>query len=219
MECRRVWRRSRPQRQPVRRRKRGLRRHLHRVLQPIIRYPNRNRVRLGHSGTRRAACTPGHPGAQCAAIANARRADPGTGSAQPDGRGAAAGGRSCSHDQQFPGSGAFVQVSSQRSEGEAQAAYRSLQAKYPNQLNGRELSIQKADLGSKGTYYRAMIGPSPAPTRRANGARASRRLAASAWSREINEPKLDPGAGRGLIRRNGGARVHHGPGRLEHYCQ
>jgi hypothetical protein len=58
-----------------------------------------------------------------------------------------------------PGGGAFVQVSSQRSEGEAQAAYRSLQAKYPNQLNGRELSIQKADLGAKGTYYRAMIGP------------------------------------------------------------
>src|SRR5262245_30001849 len=58
-----------------------------------------------------------------------------------------------------PGSGTFVQVSSQRSEGEAQAAYRSLQAKYPNQLNGRELSIQKADLGTKGTYYRAMIGP------------------------------------------------------------
>jgi SPOR domain len=58
-----------------------------------------------------------------------------------------------------PGGGTFVQVSSQRSEGEAQAAYRSLQAKYPNQLNGRELSIQKADLGSKGTYYRAMIGP------------------------------------------------------------
>jgi hypothetical protein len=58
-----------------------------------------------------------------------------------------------------PGSGNFVQVSSQRSEGEAQAAYRSLQAKYPNQLNGRELSIQKADLGAKGTYYRAMIGP------------------------------------------------------------
>src|SRR5262245_8943288 len=58
-----------------------------------------------------------------------------------------------------PGSGTFVQVSSQRSEGEAQAAYRRLQAKYPNQLNWRELSIQKADLGTKGTYYRAMIGP------------------------------------------------------------
>src|SRR5262245_34721167 len=39
-----------------------------------------------------------------------------------------------------PGSGTFVQVSSQRSEGEAQAAYRSLQAKYPSQLSGRELS-------------------------------------------------------------------------------
>src|SRR5262245_121937 len=58
-----------------------------------------------------------------------------------------------------PGSGTFVQVSSQRSEGEAQAAYRSLQAKYPSQLSGRELSIQKAELGAKGTYYRAMIGP------------------------------------------------------------
>ena len=57
------------------------------------------------------------------------------------------------------GSGTFVQVSSQRSEGEAQAAYRSLQAKYPSQLGGRELSIHKADLGAKGTFYRAMIGP------------------------------------------------------------
>jgi hypothetical protein len=57
------------------------------------------------------------------------------------------------------GSGTFVQLSSQRSEGEAQAAYRSLQAKYPSQLGGRELSIQKVDLGAKGTYYRAMVGP------------------------------------------------------------
>src|SRR5262245_47775741 len=57
------------------------------------------------------------------------------------------------------GSGTFVQLSSQRSEGEAQAAYRSLQAKYPNQLGGRDLSIQKVDLGSKGTYYRARVGP------------------------------------------------------------
>src|SRR5262249_25171596 len=57
------------------------------------------------------------------------------------------------------GGGTFVQLSSQRSEGEAQAAYRSLQAKYPNQLGGRDLSIQKVDLGSKGTYYRARVGP------------------------------------------------------------
>ena len=52
-----------------------------------------------------------------------------------------------------------VQVSSQRSEAEAQSAFRSLQAKYPNQLAGRELLIHKVELGAKGTYYRAMVGP------------------------------------------------------------
>jgi hypothetical protein len=57
------------------------------------------------------------------------------------------------------GSGNFVQVSSQRSEAEAQAAFRSLQAKYPNQLGGRQPQIHKVDLGAKGTFYRAMVGP------------------------------------------------------------
>jgi hypothetical protein len=52
-----------------------------------------------------------------------------------------------------------VQVSSQRSEAEAQAAFRGLQAKFPNQLGGRQVVIHKVDLGAKGTYYRAMIGP------------------------------------------------------------
>jgi len=52
-----------------------------------------------------------------------------------------------------------VQVSSQRSEAEAQAAFRSLQAKYPNQLGGRQVLIHKVELGDKGTYYRAMVGP------------------------------------------------------------
>ncbi len=38
-----------------------------------------------------------------------------------------------------PATGSYaVQVSSQRSEAEAQAAFRSLQAKYPNQLGGRQ---------------------------------------------------------------------------------
>ena len=58
-----------------------------------------------------------------------------------------------------PGSGSFVQLSSQRSEGEAQAAFRSLQAKYPDQLGGRDVLVHKVDLGTKGTYYRAMVGP------------------------------------------------------------
>jgi hypothetical protein len=57
------------------------------------------------------------------------------------------------------GSGSFVQISSQRSEAEAQAAFRGLQAKFPTQLGSRELQIRKADLGAKGTYYRAMVGP------------------------------------------------------------
>ncbi len=52
-----------------------------------------------------------------------------------------------------------MQVSSQRSEAEAQAAFRSLQAKFPDQLGGRQPQIHKADLGTKGTYYRAMVGP------------------------------------------------------------
>jgi hypothetical protein len=52
-----------------------------------------------------------------------------------------------------------VQVSSQRSEAEAQASFRSLQAKYPEQLGGRQAMIHRVNLGAKGTYYRAMVGP------------------------------------------------------------
>jgi len=57
------------------------------------------------------------------------------------------------------GAGSYVQVSSQRSESEAQAAFRGLQAKFPDQLGNRQPSIHKVDLGAKGTYYRAMVGP------------------------------------------------------------
>jgi hypothetical protein len=57
------------------------------------------------------------------------------------------------------GSGYAVQVTSQRSEAEAQTAFRELRAKYPNQLGRREPIIRRADLGAKGTYYRALVGP------------------------------------------------------------
>ena len=57
------------------------------------------------------------------------------------------------------GSGYAVQVTSERSEKRAQAAFRSLQAKYPNQLNGRTPIIHRADLGAAGIYYRALVGP------------------------------------------------------------
>jgi cell division protein FtsN len=57
------------------------------------------------------------------------------------------------------GGGYAVQVSSQRSEADAQAAFRGLQAKYPNILGGHQAQIHKVELGAKGTYYRAMVGP------------------------------------------------------------
>ena len=53
----------------------------------------------------------------------------------------------------------YVQVSSQRSEAEAQAAYRELQAKFPQQLGSRHAVFRRADLGEKGVYYRALVGP------------------------------------------------------------
>lgn len=59
-----------------------------------------------------------------------------------------------------PSAGGYaVQVTSQRSEAEAQSAFKSLQAKFPNQLGNRQPIIHRADLGDKGTYYRAMVGP------------------------------------------------------------
>jgi hypothetical protein len=56
------------------------------------------------------------------------------------------------------GGGSYlVQVSSQRSEAEAQSAFASLQAKYPGQLGGKQPVIRKVDIAGKGTYYRAMV--------------------------------------------------------------
>jgi SPOR domain len=56
-------------------------------------------------------------------------------------------------------SGYLVQVSSQRSEADAQASYKSLQSKYPSVLGSHAPLIKRADLGEKGTVYRAMVGP------------------------------------------------------------
>jgi SPOR domain len=57
-------------------------------------------------------------------------------------------------------SGGFVvQLSSQKSESEALSSFRSLQAKFPNELGGRQPIVRRADLGSKGVFYRTLIGP------------------------------------------------------------
>jgi hypothetical protein len=58
-----------------------------------------------------------------------------------------------------PASGGYlVQVSSQKSESDAQSSYRALQSKY-SQLKARQPVIRRADLGNKGVFYRAMVGP------------------------------------------------------------
>jgi hypothetical protein len=57
------------------------------------------------------------------------------------------------------GGGYAVQVLSQRNEEEVQSSFRALQAKYPKLLGGREPMVRRADLGAKGVYYRAMVGP------------------------------------------------------------
>jgi hypothetical protein len=57
------------------------------------------------------------------------------------------------------GGGYLVQVSSQRNEADAQASYRALQGKFPSVLGSRPPVIRRADLGDKGVYYRAMVGP------------------------------------------------------------
>jgi hypothetical protein len=53
----------------------------------------------------------------------------------------------------------LVQVSSQRSEADAQASFKALQGKFPSVFGSRAPVIKRADLGDKGTYYRAMVGP------------------------------------------------------------
>jgi hypothetical protein len=57
------------------------------------------------------------------------------------------------------GSSYAVQVTSEHSQNGAQAAFRALQAKYPNQLGSRQTVIRRADLGAAGIYYRALVGP------------------------------------------------------------
>jgi hypothetical protein len=57
------------------------------------------------------------------------------------------------------GTGAYVQVSSRGSEADAQASFRALQTKFPSQLGGQSPVIRRADLGDKGVFFRALVGP------------------------------------------------------------
>jgi hypothetical protein len=52
----------------------------------------------------------------------------------------------------------LVSITSQPTEAEAQAAFRSMQKKYPDQIGSRSPVIKRID-GKKGASYRAMVGP------------------------------------------------------------
>lgn len=56
-------------------------------------------------------------------------------------------------------SGAYVQVSSQKSEADALNSYKALQGKYSGILGSRQATVRRADLGDKGVFYRALVGP------------------------------------------------------------
>src|SRR6185295_6543597 len=58
------------------------------------------------------------------------------------------------------GGGSYlVQVSSQKSEADAESAYRGIKSKYSSVLGSHPHTVRRADLGAKGVYYRAMVGP------------------------------------------------------------
>lgn len=55
--------------------------------------------------------------------------------------------------------GAYVQISSQKTEADAKASFKALQGKYSGILGSRSALIRRADIAGKGTFYRAMVGP------------------------------------------------------------
>ncbi len=55
--------------------------------------------------------------------------------------------------------GYFVQVSAQKTQEEAEASFRGIQAKYASVLSGRQPVFRRKDLGSKGVFYGAQVGP------------------------------------------------------------
>ncbi len=57
------------------------------------------------------------------------------------------------------GSGYAVQVSSRRSEADAQAAVHRMQSKFASVIGSQPVMVRRVDLGAKGVYYRAMVGP------------------------------------------------------------
>jgi hypothetical protein len=57
------------------------------------------------------------------------------------------------------GGGYFVQLSAQKSEEEAKSSFRGIQARHSSLLGGQPLVVRRKDLGGKGVFYGAQVGP------------------------------------------------------------
>jgi hypothetical protein len=59
-----------------------------------------------------------------------------------------------------PPAGSYVvQVAAQKTEADAAATWQQLQQKYSSVLGGQQASIRRVDLGERGVFYRAQVGP------------------------------------------------------------
>jgi hypothetical protein len=59
-----------------------------------------------------------------------------------------------------PPAGSYVvQVAAQKSEAEAAATWQQLQQRYAAVLGGQQATIRRVDLGERGVFYRAQVGP------------------------------------------------------------
>jgi len=58
-----------------------------------------------------------------------------------------------------PAGSYVVQVAAQKTEADARASWQQLQAKYSNVFGNYQATIKRVDLGDRGTFYRAMLGP------------------------------------------------------------
>ncbi|MGU3494886.1 SPOR domain-containing protein [Xanthobacteraceae bacterium A53D] len=59
------------------------------------------------------------------------------------------------------GGGYVVQVASQKSEQDALGSFKVLQSRYPQLLGSYQAAVRRADLGDRGVYFRAQVGPFP----------------------------------------------------------
>src|SRR5690606_14825021 len=55
--------------------------------------------------------------------------------------------------------GYAVQISEQRSQGEARAAFRSLQRRFSSVLSGQQSFVRRVKIPNRGVYYRTLVGP------------------------------------------------------------